>query len=421
MATKKFSDRFKHTLRSYTLEQARALALHGAGFNTTNAVVNPPAAALTQLGLLQIDTVNVFARAHTMPAFSRFGLHPAGQLQSLMSAHEPTAIEYWAHEASVIPTADYALFGWRRAEYIESKSGGAEFWRANQKLVAWIKSEIRERGPLTVVDLEHEANRAKGGWWGWSDVKRLTVIAFLRGELLAWGRRGSTRVFDLAENHPEVLQTDLSYAGQQTELLRRASRVLGIAREQDLADYYRMTRTQARPLIRSLVESGELEVVKVGAETAYLASDYSALEPSGLGGAEAQRRRRPVLLSPFDPLVWFRPRIEWLWDFHYRIEIYTPAAKRQFGYYSLPLLFDDQLVGRVDLKADRKAKSLIVRSAWYEAETFGKAARKVDIQRLARLLPATLREAAAWQGCETIRVENWGNLSEALERTADFA
>lgn len=412
MARKKFSDRFKLTLRSYTLEEARTLALSAAGFGHLDATANPPAATLRRLGLLQIDTVNVFARAHTMPAFSRYGLHPQNQLAELMSADQPQAIEYWAHEASIIEPEAYRLFGWRRNEYVSAGDDNSSFWARNQKLASWIFREISERGPLTVADLEHEANKPRGGWWGWSDIKRLAVIGFLRGDLVAWGRRGSTRVFDLASNHPNLFKTDLTHTEQQTELLLRAARVQGLGREQDLADYYRMTRTQARPLLRGLVERGDLQLASVGDESVYVAEQAEALT-----GRQAQR---PVLLSPFDPLVWFRPRAEWLWDFRYRIEIYTPAPKREFGYYTLPILFENQLVGRIDLKAERKSKTLLVRAAWSETSTFGKAPTKSKLNELAAKLWITLWEAAEWQGCTEIVVEERGNLAELLRKNRRF-
>lgn len=413
-------------MRSYTLEEARAIALRAAGFGNLDAAANPPAATLRRLGLLQIDTVNVFARAHTMPAFSRYGLHPQNQLAELMSADQPQAIEYWAHEASIIEPETYKLFGWRRNEYVSAGDADSSFWAQNQKLAVWIMREISERGPLTVAELEHEANKPRGGWWGWSDIKRLAVIGFLRGDLVAWGRRGSTRVFDLASNHPDLFKTDLTDTEQQTELLRRAALVLGIAHEQDLADYYRMTRTQARPLLRGLVERGELKLASVGDEQVYLPNEQVDVssKPGAVetlqGAAEGRQAERPVLLSPFDPLVWFRPRAEWLWDFRYRIEIYTPAPKREFGYYTLPILFENLLVGRIDLKAERKSKTLLVRAAWGETSTFGKAPSKSKLNELAAKLWITLWEAAEWQGCTEIFVEERGNLAELLKKNRQF-
>lgn len=420
MATKKFSDRFNHTLRSYTLAQARAIALIGSGFGATESVDNPPLKALRHLGLLQIDTVNVFARAHTMPAFSRFGAYPVSQLNELMSSDDPAAIEYWAHEACVIPTGDYQLMGWRREEYVAETDDDSKFWSHHPDLVRWIFREISTRGPLTVAELEHEANRTRGGWWGWSDVKRLTVIAFLRGDLVAWGRSGTTRVFDLAENHPELFATDLTAPEQMKELLFRASRVLGLAREEDLADYYRMKRTRVRPLLKDLVAEGRLMTGMVGETPVFVAPELADLHASDSVDAIGRQASTPLLLSPFDPLVWYRPRVEWLWDFHYRIEIYTPEPKRQFGYYSLPILHRGMLAGRIDLKADRRAKRLIVKAAWHELDSFGKSPRQTDLDRLAKGLIKTLNEAARWQGCESVEIQERGNLADRLKGSADF-
>ena len=403
-----------HTLRSYTLEEARLLALHGAGFATADAPANPPLAALELLGLLQIDTVNVFARAHTMPAFSRFGGYPVAQLDALMSSEEPKAIEYWAHEACVMPVDDYRLFGWRRAQYISETEADSTFWNQNQKLVDWILAEIENRGPLTVAELEHESNKTRGGWWGWSEVKRLAVIGFLRGDLVAWGRRGTTRVFDLASNHPKVAETPLSHLEQMRELLLKAAKVLGIAREEDLADYYRMRKGDVRPILRDLVAGGDLISAVVDETPVFLSAEFGKLSATEIKALGDRINSSPTLLSPFDPLVWFRPRVEWLWDFHYRIEIYTPAAKRQFGYYSLPILMGEMLAGRIDLKADRKRKQLVVQSAWHELETFGAKPTSAKLKKLANGLGQTLEQAARWQGCDSVKIEPKGNLSTQL-------
>lgn len=401
-------------MKSLSIQEARAIALTAAGFGPSEPSLTPPQATLEALGITQIDTVNVFARAHYMPTFSRFGAYPPAQLDGLMTTDHPAAIEYWAHEASLIPADYYQLFEWRRREYSDKSSADGQFWAANQKLAKWIIDQIRIRGPLSVADLEHEANKSRGGWWGWSDVKRLTVMAFIRGDLIAWGRSGFTRVFDLPERHPELFTRNLELAEQRLELLKQAARVLGIFTEADLADYYRMKRAAVSPLLKILVASGAVEIVKVGDLSAYLHAEFSDFAV----GAETQNRSRnstqPVLLSPFDPLIWYRPRLEWLWDFEYKIEIYTPEPKRKFGYYSLPLLYQNQLVGRADLKADRKAKVLFVKSIWHEETLDGKAPTKGQLSKLANALGGTLKEAAAWQGCEQISIEPKGNLSGYL-------
>ena len=401
-------------MKTLTIQEARAIALAGAGFGRDVQPSNPPLASLEALGITQIDTVNVFARAHYMPAFSRYGTYPVAQLDGLMATDHPAAIEYWAHEASLIPADFYQLFEWRRREYSDKSSADGQFWAANQKLAKWIIDQIRSRGPLSVAELEHEANRSRGGWWGWSDVKRLTVMAFIRGDLIAWGRSGFTRVFDLPERHPELFSRQLGLSDQRLELLHHAAKALGVFTEADLADYYRMKRLAVGPLLQQMVEVGAIEPISVAGSNVYLHSNYANADSSDLIDDSSRQSKSPLLLSPFDPLIWHRPRLEWLWDFEYRIEIYTPEPKRKFGYYSLPLLYQNRLVGRVDLKADRKAKVLFVKSAWHEASLDGRTMTKSEIRQVAGALRGTLDEAATWQTCEKVEIEQRGNLSDYL-------
>ena len=418
-------------MRSFSLEQARAMALEAGGFlpSATDATLIYPARRhLQQLGavgktvarngLLQIDTVNVFARAHTMPTYSRFGTYPLQELNALMGVDQPELIEYWAHEASLIPAEDYALFGWRRAEYVSDTDSDSSFWSSNPDLVSWMLREIETRGPLTASELEHDASQSRGGWWGWSDLKRLLVAGFLRGDLVAWGRKGSTRVFDLADRHRSIFETTLSLDEQKRELLLRAAWSLGIGREADLADYYRMPKTEARPLLAQLVESGDLQIIDVAGEQAFtpVATTEMSTEHEVGSSSNSAATLRATLLSPFDPLVWYRPRTEWLWGFRYRIEIYTPAAKRQFGYYTLPVLFENQIVGRIDLKTDRKSKTLLVRAAWHELQIDGVEPDAGYLDRICQALANELRTAAEWQGCRAIEVSKAGNLSSRIKK-----
>ena len=253
-------------------------------------------------------------------------------------------------------------------------------------------------------EIEHDANERRGPWWGWSDVKRTLEWMFRVGEVVCVERVRFERVYALPEQAlaPELLDAAPPEAEAVRELVRRASIALGIATEADLADYWRMLRAPVRVAVRDLEEAGELLPVEVPGWTT-----GSRATPAWVH-RDARRPRRmeaAAVLSPFDPVVWFRPRTERLFDFHYRIEIYTPEPERKFGYYSLPVLIDDDVVGRVDLKSDRKAKVLRVQSAWIE--------HGAPEETAARLLPV-LWQAAAWQGLDEVHVVGRGDLAPAL-------
>jgi uncharacterized protein YcaQ len=252
--------------------------------------------------------------------------------------------------------------------------------------------------------IEHDSNERSGSWWGWSDVKRTLEWMFRTGEVVCVERRRFERVYALPDQvlEPALLSSDLSEVDAVRELVARAASALGIATEADLADYWRMLRPPVRAAVSELVDAGVLLPVTVPGWTTGARPTPAWLH------RDARRPRRietAAVLSPFDPVVWFRPRTERLFDFHYRIEIYTPEPDRKFGYYSLPVLVDDRIVGRVDLKSDRKAKILRVQSAWSEAGAPDETA--------ARLAPV-LERAAAWQGLDGVTVSDRGDLSPAL-------
>lgn len=271
-------------------------------------------------------------------------------------------------------------------------------------LAGWLRAELAEKGPLRASEIEHDANVRRGPWWGWSDVKRTLEVMFRTGDVVCVDRQRFERVYALPEQAlpAELLDTAPPVDEAVRELVAVAATAYGIATEADLADYWRMRRAPVRQAIAELEAEGVLLPVEVpGWRTG------SRATPAWLH-RDARRPRRidtVALLSPFDPVVWFRPRTERLFDFHYRIEIYTPEADRQFGYYSLPLLIDDRVVGRVDLKSDRKAGVLRVQSAWTE--------RDAPADTAARLVPV-LRRAAAWQGLDEVAVAGRGDLSPAL-------
>lgn len=382
---------------------ARRVALAAQGFGGGA----PPTVSTRQLslmirriGLLQIDSVNVFERSHYLPAFSRLGAYDKTLLDRMTLERGGGHLEYWAHQAAIIPLRDWPLMGWRMRAYRDTYSAANSPWvAANESLLLWLRNELATRGPLLAREIEHDANRRKGNWWGWSDVKQGLEVLFLRGEVTSAGRSRFERRYALTEQiiPAELLDTEVERADAVRTLVRTAAGALGVATRGDIADYYRMRLATAVPAIRDLVESGELIEVEIDGwrEAGYLWHD--ARLPRRMDAA--------ALLSPFDPVVWYRPRTERLYDFHYRIEIYTPEPQRRFGYYSLPILLGDTVVGRIDLKADRKPGILRVQSAW--AET---AAPADTAERVAGLV----RSAADWQGLGEITVTERGNLAGAL-------
>ena len=386
---------------------ARRIALAAQGFGRPIPAA-PGARALggvvDRLGLLQIDSVNVFERSHYLPAFSRIGGYDRAALDRLAWGRRGRLVEYWAHQAAFIPRELWPMFEFRREEY--RRSGTSEWggWLSeNRRLADWLRAELAANGPMPASAIEHDANERRGPWWGWSDVKRTLEWMFRTGEVVCVDRRRFERVYALPEQalDPALLDAAPAGADQVRTLVERAASALGIATAADLADYWRMKSAQVRPAV-DLVEAGVLLPVEVPGWTT-----GSRPAPAWLH-RDARRPRRieaAALLSPFDPVVWFRPRAERLFDFHYRIEIYTPEPQRRFGYYSLPVVIDDAVVARVDLKSDRAAGVLRVQSAWAEPHAPAGTAE--------RLVPE-LRRAADWQGLGEIVVAGRGDLSPAI-------
>ncbi|MDR5698845.1 winged helix-turn-helix domain-containing protein [Agromyces aerolatus] len=392
---------------------ARRIALAAQGFGRPLPAVagtRQVAGVVDRLGLLQIDSVNVFERSHYLPAFSRVGGYDRTVLDRLSGARG-RLVEYWAHQAAFIPRDLWPLFAFRREEYRRKGSDWGGWVAENRDLAAWLISELAAKGPMRASEIEHDANERRGPWWGWSDVKRTLEWMFRTGEVVCVERRRFERVYALPEQALTTteLATEVPEPEAVRELVARAAQALGIATAADLADYWRMKAVQVRPAIEALVDDGVLLPATVpGWQTG------GRPTPVWLH-RDARRPRRietTALLSPFDPVVWFRPRTERLFDFHYRIEIYTPEPDRVFGYYSLPVLVDDAIVGRVDLKSDRKARVLRVQSAWAEPGAAPGAVAE-------RLVPV-LRRAANWQGLDEVAVAGRGSLSPALEAALEL-
>lgn len=354
------------------------------------------------LGLVQIDCVNVVLPAHYQVLFSRLGPYDRGAFDDICY-RSGDFTEQWAHEASIIPVETWPLLRHRMDMARFAAWGFGRVAERHPEYAAWVLDQVRERGPLGADELpvpEGVDRRIPGAWVG-TVPRAVLETFFVRGVLAAVERRPDfSRVFDLAErrvaNAHFTRQVDREEA--ERELLRIAARAHGIATAKDLADYFRMKVGPARPRIAELVEAGELvEVVVEGwREAGYLHRD----------AAIPRRVEAAALISPFDPLIWTRPRVARLFRFDYRVEIFVPAAQRRWGFYVLPFLFGDRLAARVDLKANRAAARLAVKGAWLEdGEEAGATASALAIE---------LTKLAHWLGLKRVTVERRGNLARAL-------
>lgn len=375
-----------------------ALAAQGlGGARSGSASARSIHAVIARMGVLQIDSVNVFARSHYMPLFSRLGSYDPATLERIVFRRSrPTHVEYLAHEAAFMPVADWPLWSFRR-DAVRSRTGRWGGWAtANEEVIALVKAELAQRGPLKPSEIASVGRQARGGpWWDWDHVKRSLEYLWGIGEVAIAGRDGFERVYGLAEHVlPAEVLFDAPRDDAIRELVRRAARAHGVATVADLDDYYRIRDQKAvRRAVDELVDANELSPIAVEGWTKPAWIHRETRVPRAVS--------QTTLLTPFDPVVWFRDRAERVFDFTYRIEIYVPGPKRQYGYYSLPLLVDDRIAGRLDLKADRAAGVLRVQSAWWE---HGGA----DLERVA----GELRRAAEWQGLSDITVSRWGNAAD---------
>ncbi|MGY6498283.1 MAG: winged helix-turn-helix domain-containing protein [Microcella sp.] len=388
--------------------EARRLALAAQGFaRPLPATVSARTltAAVDRLQVLQLDSVNVFARSHYLPLFARVGAYDTALLDQQLFARRGRYLEYWAHEAALIRRDDWPLWHWKRRALREKYTAREAWVRDNPQMMRWLLDELAANGPMTVSDVEHDAAARRGPWWGWSDVKLGLEYLFAFGDVVSAGRGGFSRVYALPEHVglADLHEVAVPRADAERELVRRSVRALGVGTVADIADYHRLKIAPTQAALRSLADEGVIVPVTVDGwmrgsrpETAYR-----------WAGAPIPRRiETTALLSPFDPVVWFRPRSERLFDFHYRIEIYTPAPKRQYGYYSLPVLIDEALVGRIDLKSDRQVRVLRVQSAWSEDG--------VDPGWMAERVAPVLTQAAQWQGMREVIVADRGNAIDAV-------
>ena len=366
------------------------------------------ARTVQRTGVLQVDSVNVLQRAHYMPLYSRMGPYDVDLLRRAAEQRPRRLVEYWAHVQALMPVELWPVMQHRMASY---RTQQHKWWgtTVTPELAAGLVAEITAGGAATARDLDDGLPRAKEHWgWNWSATRRALDYLFMVGDVAVAGRNASFEIrYDLPERvvpreHLEAPTPSPEEAAR--ELVRRAARSHGVATARCLADYYRM-RLQPGPLgtpsvreaIADLVDDGELLPVTVEgwSRPAYLHRD--ARLPRRVGAR--------TLLSPFDPVVWERERTERLFDFRYRIEIYVPAAERVHGYYVLPFLLGDRIVGRVDLKADRASGRLLVKAAHAEPGAPGETAEE---------LAAELHRLAGWLGLDDVLVEPRGDLARVL-------
>jgi uncharacterized protein YcaQ len=362
-----------------------------------------------RIQVLQLDSVSVAVRAHYAPMFSRMGPYDRDLLDAAAwshSARSPRLLaEYWAHEAALMAIEDWPLLRWRMREYTGGR-WGVEIVEKNPRLVDDVVAAVVELGPSTAgqieAHLQSAPKRGKGAWWNRTDTKWVAEALFASGVLTTAHRTGFARHYDLVERvlPADVVARQVDDVEAVRELTLRAATALGVATEADIRDYFRLRPGQSKSAIADLVATGELEPVQVDGWTA----------PAYLRAGQPVPRadRGTALLCPFDPLIFFRPRIERLFGFHYRIEIYTPAAKRRFGYYVWPLLLDGDLVARVDLKADRSAGVLQVIGAFIEPGQ--------DARRVADAMAGELQTMATWLGLAGVTAGERGDLAGALRR-----
>jgi uncharacterized protein len=397
--------------QTLSLAEARRVALAAQLFVPTVAAPKGAVALgkiVHRLGAVQIDSVNVLVRSHYLPVYSRCGPYAPELLERAAYDGSRSLFEYWGHEASFVPVELYPLFRWR----MERARNGEGTWKrmrryatSHKGLVTAALEQIRERGALGASELA-DCGKSKGSWWGWSQGKEILEWLFWIGDVTTARRRNFERLYDLTERVlPERVRAASAPPPEQArrELMAVSARALGVATARDLRDYFRLPAEDAALRVAELVEEGTLRPVAVEGwkHQAYLHKDAGC----------PRRVDASALLSPFDSLIWERQRTERLFGFHFRLEIYTPIHKRLHGYYVLPFLLGDRLVGRVDLKANRQQARLEVRG--------GSAEEGVRVDRIAAPLAAELAQLAGWLGLESVAVTSRrGELMRELKRVA---
>jgi uncharacterized protein YcaQ len=358
---------------------------------------------MDHVGVVQIDSVNVLVRSQELPLFSRLGNHPRTLIPD--ATNDGELFEYWCHEASHLPVSMHPLMRWRmeQAKQGEMWGGLVRAAKQNPALLKEIRQRVYEDGPIVAGDVKTRKG-PKGSWWDWDTGKALLEYLFWSGEITARRRASDFARMYYAPHHAlplDILQKPTPNEHEaRRELVLLAAKSLGVGTLNDLADYHRQTPVKIRSIVSDLVSEGKLENVRVEGWR-----DNAYKLPNAKMPRSVNAR---ALLSPFDSLVWCRPRLERLFNFHYRIEIYTPAPKRVYGYYVLPFLLGDEIVARVDLKADRKEGSLLVLGAFGEKD--------IDVAYVANELREELQLMSQWLGLETVQVTPNGDVATVLAK-----
>lgn len=350
------------------------------------------------IGLVQLDSVNVCVRTHYMPFYSRLGPYDQVALDRWLNESGEN-FEYWAHAAAVLPVARYPHWRWKMEEETVWRRAEA-LLEAHPALLDDVRDQVYANGPLTVRDLD-APNRRSEPWWGYGPGKVALEMLFANGDIAALRTKNFTRLYDSPERmiEPSAFNVPaLPKVEAYRVLLRDAVRHQGIGTVHDISDYFRLHSSRSAPILAQLAETGDIEEVEVRGWNGPVYLDPEAVRPRGIVGA--------TLLSPFDPITWYRERAERLFGFEYRIEIYVPEPQRVYGYYTLPFMLDGELVGRVDLKADRKRRALLVRSAWREEGT--------NPEQVASAMTTELQTFAQWLDLGDIEIDAKGNLASEL-------
>ena len=364
---------------------------------------------MQRLGVLQIDSVNVLVRAHYLPVFARLGSYPMKVLADAAwpaRTKDRTLVEVWAHEASLVPAELHPLLRWQRRHW--SNRMADRINRDQPGLLDSILTLLADEGPLSAGEVEDRVStgqKGKAGWWEWSATKRACEALFAAGSIGTADRRGFERRYDLIDRvlPPAILAVPVpAPEDARRQLAEISARAHGVGTAKDLADYYRMPVAETKAALADLVADGVLEQVSVAGwrDVGYLHRD--ARIPRRVDGQ--------ALVCPFDPLVWERDRTERIFDIRYRIEIYTPAPKRVYGYYVLPFLLGDRIVGRFDLKADRQGGALLVQASWLEPFDDKSPAE------VAAAAAVELRRMADWLELDSVRVVEHGNFHAPIRQ-----
>lgn len=391
-------------MRRLTVAQARRAALAAQGLaapRPKSPNMGHLVRAIRSIGVLQIDSVNVVERAHNLTLFTRLGPYDTGLLERALD--ERRIFEYWGRMASFCPIEDFPLYRWRMDRHGEGNSRWVQ--EVEAKAPGYMESvyqQVAERGPLTASELDEPGDRS-GPWWGWADGKVALEHLFSAGRVTVSHRKNFTRYYDLTERvipAEHFTAEPVAKERAQRRMLLEAAASLGVGTARELTDYYWIRPAEGRPVLAGLVADESLVEVEVEGwkEPAYV-----------LPGVKVPRSvDARTLINPFDTHAFNRDRLMRLHGFHYRIEIYVPQPKRVYGYYVFPFLLGDDLVARVDLKADRKAGVLLVHGAFLEDGQ--------DAKRVAPALAIELAEMARWLGLGEIEVGKKGDLAGELRR-----